>query len=107
MLVPGIHSDSKIKLQEEVLYKKQESLSDWRKFGILFVGVQSLLLELLSLWSSQFCFDCVGIQESCLGFFVGTEEKQSDSSEHTFDNGAVSSGHTHTQKGEVRWCSGG
>lgn len=41
-------------------------------------------------------FDCVGIQESCLGFFVGTEEKQSDSSEHTFDNGAISSGHTHS-----------
>lgn len=38
-----------------------------------------------------------------LFFFVGTEEKQSDSSEHTFVIGAVSSGH---KKGEVRWCQG-
>lgn len=37
MLVPGIHSDSKIKLQEEVLYKKQESLSE--RLASLFVGV--------------------------------------------------------------------
>lgn len=38
-------------------------------------------------------FDFGGIQESCLGFFVGTEEKQSDSSEHMFVIGAISSGH--------------
>lgn len=35
MLVPGIHSDSKIKLQEEVC-TRNESLSDWRTFGIPF-----------------------------------------------------------------------
>lgn len=69
MLVPGIHSDSKIKLQEEVC-TRNKSLSDWQTFGIPFCQSLSVL------------FDFGGIQESCLGFFfVGTEEKkQSDSS---------------------------
>lgn len=36
MLVPGIHSDSKIKLQEEFCTRNKsiESLSDWQTFGI-------------------------------------------------------------------------
>lgn len=55
MLVPGIHSDSKIKLQEEVCTrkKKQQSLSDWQMFGI-----PSCDEFRVCSWSfSLFCFD--------------------------------------------------
>lgn len=80
MLVPGIHSDSKIKLQEEVCTRNRsfESLSDWQMFGILFF----FFFRVLSLWSSQFCSASVGFRRAARTF-VGTEEKQSDSSEHT------------------------
>lgn len=47
--------------------------------------------------------DFGGIQESCLGFIVGTEEKQSISSEHTL---LLAPSAADTQKGEVRWCQG-
>lgn len=61
MLVPGIHSDSKIKLQEEVLYKKQESLSE--RLASLFVGV---------FVCGQFGFISVGFRRAAWAFFIGT-----------------------------------
>lgn len=63
MLVPGIHSDSKIKLQEEVC-TRNKSPSDWRKFGIPFLSE----FNVYSLSPSM--FDFVGIQVSCQGFLL-------------------------------------
>lgn len=84
MLVPGIHSDSKIKLQEEVCTRNRsfESLTDWQMFGIPFLFFFSFVFRVLSLWSSQFRLVSVGFRRAARAF-VGTEEKQSDSSEHT------------------------
>lgn len=88
MLVPGIHSDSKIKLQEEVCTRKQQSLSDWQTFGIPSCVEFRVCSCSFSLWSVLFRFrrdsgELPGLFFFPLFLFVGTVEKQSNSSEHT------------------------
>lgn len=61
MLVPGIHSDSKIKLQEEVCTRNNG----------FWASSEHLAFPFFFPWSSEFRvwrLVCVGFWESCLGF---------------------------------------
>lgn len=72
MLVPGIHSDSKIKLQEEVC-TRNKGPSDWRTFGISFFLSEFKVYSLS--WSPFIPFDFVGIKVSCLGFSLALRRR--------------------------------
>lgn len=100
MLVPGIHSDSKIKLQEEVCTRNKrvwvtgERLASLRVF-FLFFSFYKFVVESVR-------FDFSGIQESCLGFSLALRR-----SSPTPLNTCVYWRHQQwTQKGEVRWREG-